>query len=87
MSPLLSDKVHLRDTLTGLLSKALRMDAAHVRADRPLTEYGLDSIAALTIAGELEEQFDIELPETLLWDCPTLEHLADHLHDMSHAPA
>lgn len=72
----------LRGTLSGLLSKELRLRADEVRTDRPFTEYGLDSMAALTIAGELEERYAIELPATLLWDCPTIDHLSQRMHAM-----
>lgn len=87
MNRSLFDMEHLRSTLVSLLSRELKLPAAQVRTERPLTEYGLDSIAALTIAGELEEQFSVELPSTLLWDHPTIDEIAGHLHQMLHAPA
>lgn len=65
--------------ITGMLSRELRMDAANISPEVPLTQYGIDSIAALTIAGELEDQLGIELPSTLLWDCQTVNDLADYL--------
>lgn len=83
----LCDLDHLRQTLVGLLSSELRLAEAQVQTSRPLTEYGLDSIAALTIAGELEERFSIELPPTLLWDHPTIDHIAGHLHSMLQSSA
>jgi acyl carrier protein len=87
MSSLQYEKVQLCNVLTGLLAKELRLQPSQVHVDQLLTEYGLDSITAVTIVGELEEQFDIELPETLLWDCPTIDHLAAHIHDMLCVPA
>jgi acyl carrier protein len=71
----------LRTTLTGMLARELRMPASEVQGDLPLLQYGLDSISALTISGDLEELFDIELNSTLLWDCPTLNHLVAFLED------
>ncbi len=65
-----------------MLAKELRLPLEQVHVDRPLTEYGLDSIGALTLAGELEEQYELELPATLLWDCPTVNHLAGYLHNL-----
>lgn len=74
-----TDKQALTELISNLLAKELRLNIAEIRADEALTSYGLDSIAALTIAGELEEAFHIELPSTLLWDCPTIDALASHL--------
>lgn len=81
MNPQLHDITELRATLTELLARELRMPPAEVLGDLPLLQYGLDSISALTISGELEELLDIELDSTLLWDCPTLDHLASFLDD------
>lgn len=72
----------LRETLVELLCKELRLHDTAVRTDRPLTEYGLDSMAALMIAGELEDRYRIELPATLLWDHPSIDQLAACLHQL-----
>jgi hypothetical protein len=45
----------------------------------PLTRYGLDSIDAVTIVGDLEDSLDLELPSTLFWDYPTIEKSAQYL--------
>jgi len=72
----------LCNTLVQMLTQELRLPADSVLIDKPLTQYGLDSIAALTIAGDLEDMLGIELPSTLLWDCPTIDHLARYLSDV-----
>lgn len=76
------DHVSLSTRIIQLLSSELKMPVADFRPDVPLTQYGLDSIAALTIAGELEDELGLELPSALLWDCPTIARLADYLADM-----
>jgi acyl carrier protein len=73
------DTTDLRAVLVTLLSREWRIAAGSIDCDRPLTEYGLDSITALTISGELEDLLDIELPSTLLWDCPTVNAIASYL--------
>jgi acyl carrier protein len=45
----------------------------------PLAEYGLDSVAALSLCGDIEEDFDLVLEPTVAWDYPTIEALAAHL--------
>ncbi|XZG70407.1 acyl carrier protein [Chitinibacteraceae bacterium HSL-7] len=82
MTTMQPDLTHLRTTLADMLARELRLPVGSVASDQPLTQYGLDSIAALTIAGDLEDQLALELPSTLLWDCPTIDHLAEYLSNM-----
>lgn len=46
---------------------------------RPISSYGLDSISAVTLAVQLEEELGIELDTAVLWNHPTIESLAEHL--------
>lgn len=71
----------LQIALTGMLSKTLRIDAADIDVHRPLPHYGLDSIDAVTLAGDLEDWLNIELPSTLLWDYPTVAAIAGFLEE------
>ena len=53
------------------------MTGADVNADAPLMEAGLDSAAAVEFQGLLCEQSGVdELPETLVFDYPTLRDVA-----------
>ncbi len=75
------DHASLSARIIELLSRELKISSADIKPELPLTQYGLDSIAALTIAGELEDKLGLELPSTLLWDRPTITDLADYLVD------
>ncbi|WP_439380057.1 beta-ketoacyl synthase N-terminal-like domain-containing protein [Amycolatopsis lexingtonensis] len=44
--------------------------------DRPLADYGLSSRQAVGIAADLEDLLGTRLPATLLWESPTIDHLA-----------
>lgn len=44
--------------------------------DVPIAQYGLDSVFALGLCGDIEETFDIEVSPTLAWDYPTIELIA-----------
>ena len=46
---------------------------------QPFTYYGLDSLQAVSLAGELETWLGRSLPATLAWDYPTIASLARHL--------
>jgi acyl carrier protein len=76
------DRAALSARIIELLSKELQLPAGDIALDMPLTWYGLDSIAALTIAGQLEEELGLALESTLLWDMPTIGSLVDYLFDI-----
>jgi acyl carrier protein len=45
----------------------------------PLSYYGMDSIGAACISGELEIWLEIRLSPLLVWDYPSIQLLASHL--------
>jgi acyl carrier protein len=47
--------------------------------DMPLMAAGLDSIAATEFSRRLAEQFDTELPQTVLFDHPTIGAMASFI--------
>lgn len=64
---------------------ALVMGSASSEVDprRPLLDLGLDSLMAVDLHHALDRELGRALPETLLFDHPTLERLATHLlHDV-----
>ncbi|MGX2041766.1 acyl carrier protein [Methylocaldum sp. MU1018] len=67
------------ERLTAMLAEQLRMKPEEIELARPLGEYGLDSINAINLAGDLEDWLGFQLPSTLLWDYPTGEALANYL--------
>ncbi|MFG3282473.1 acyl carrier protein [Streptomyces sp. NPDC048111] len=74
---------------TWLLDRAalyLRRPAATIDPRVPLAEYGMDSVIALSLCGDLEDEFGYEAEPMLLWDHPTLEGLHAHLVTVLPAP-
>jgi acyl carrier protein len=65
--------------LTLKFANWLEVPAEELDSRRPISSYGLDSISAVTLSVELEEELDIELDTAVLWDRPTLESLTEHL--------
>lgn len=65
--------------LVNKLAKQLSLNAQTIDVREPLTRYGLDSIDAVTLVGDLEDWLQIELPSTLLWDYPTIEKAAQYM--------
>ncbi|NDV85374.1 SDR family NAD(P)-dependent oxidoreductase [Aurantimonas aggregata] len=69
----------------AILADVLEMDAARIRVNQALSEYGLDSIAIVETTNRLEEALG-PLSKTLLFEYVDLEAIAGHLV-AEHAPA
>ncbi|ANW21343.1 acyl carrier protein [Streptomyces clavuligerus] len=74
---------HSVESLSGWLADRialyLKRSPAEIVPSVPLAEYGLDSVAALSLCGDIEEDFDLVLEPTVAWDYPTVDALAGHL--------
>jgi acyl carrier protein len=58
--------------LVERLAAYLEIPEAEVDVETPFAEYGLDSRAGVSLAGDLETLIGRELPPTLVWDHPTI---------------
>lgn len=65
--------------LVKQLAEQLSLDPTAIKVSEPLTRYGLDSIDAVTLVGDLEDWLELDLPDTLFWDHPTIEKSAQYL--------
>ncbi|MFM8444539.1 MAG: AMP-binding protein, partial [Methylococcus sp.] len=65
--------------LTRWIASRLAVDAAAVAADRALTEYGITSLLAVSLAGELGAWLGRDLPPTLVWRFPTVASIGRYL--------
>src|SRR5207249_3940687 len=61
------------------VAAALEVPPAEIDVRTPLSSYGLDSLAAFTLVGDLADWLGGDLPAALLWEYPTIESLARHL--------
>ncbi|NES69936.1 MAG: acyl carrier protein [Okeania sp. SIO2D1] len=69
----------IQSWLVAQLADQLSLEPDAIKVSEPLTRYGLDSIDAVTLVGDLEDWLDLELPSTLFWDYPTIEKSAQYL--------
>src|SRR6185436_7667777 len=65
--------------LARRLPALLGLPAGEIDPREPLAAYGLGSLHAATLAGDLARWLGRPLPPTLVYDFPTLESLAAHL--------
>jgi acyl carrier protein len=61
----------------------LSLDPADVSRDRPFAEFGVDSLTAVELSHELEEQFKVPLPPIVAWNYPTPAALARYLAEQT----
>ncbi|GAA2531452.1 acyl carrier protein [Pilimelia columellifera] len=53
----------------------LQLEPERLRADRPLSDFGLDSVRGIALIGDLEELIGRDLDPDLLWDHPAVNDL------------
>jgi acyl carrier protein len=75
------DLNEMRAWLTERISNALKVKNG-MDPDAPLSKYGLQSIDAVILAMEIEEQVGVELPPTLLWEYNTVNECAAYLMNL-----
>jgi len=61
------------------VSVLMGVDALHLDPREPFASYGLDSVQAVSLAGDLERWLGKRFPPTLLFEYPTIESVARHL--------
>lgn len=57
----MTGETRLREWLAAYLGRLLGIAPATVAFDRTLADYGLDSVDAIMMAGELEDSFGLEM--------------------------
>jgi acyl-CoA synthetase (AMP-forming)/AMP-acid ligase II/acyl carrier protein len=65
----------------------LHLAADDVDRDRPFAEFGVDSLTAVELSHELEEQYHVPLPPIVAWNYPTPAALARYLAEQQAAIA
>ena len=62
------------------LAKQLTMDAGKINLDSRLVEdLGIDSFGSVEVAFELEEKFDIKIPDAALYEAKTVKNIVDYI--------
>ncbi len=67
----------LVDYLAEQVAQVLKADVSAVEVDRPLNEFGLDSLTSFELKNKLEANLDAVIPANVLLQRPTLEGLAE----------
>ncbi|MDX3231793.1 acyl carrier protein [Streptomyces sp. ME19-01-6] len=62
--------------LTERVAKYLRRSPEDIDTSVPLADYGLDSLTALAITADIEDEFEVTVDDALTWDHPTVDALS-----------
>jgi acyl carrier protein len=73
------DVFTVRQWLIQHLAEALNVEQDDIDPEAPFAAYGLDSVAAVSLSGDLEDWLGRPLPATLAWDYPSIDALASYL--------
>ena len=65
--------------LTTQLASYLEVPATTIDVMVPLAEMGVDSVHAISLVGDVEMHFDIDVDPTMIFDYPTLAHIAEYI--------
>ena len=73
-------------TVKEVLAKQLTMDAGKINLDSRLVEdLGIDSFGSVEVAFELEEKFDIKIPDAALYEAKTVKQIVDYIDAQKNA--
>jgi 8-amino-7-oxononanoate synthase len=69
----------IRTWLVANIANVVNMDPGKIDIQQTFDNYGLDSLQAVSLSGDLETWLSMEISPTVVWDYPTVELLAEHL--------
>lgn len=72
-------KPEIKAWIVDYIAELLEVEPKKIDVTISFDRYGLDSSAAVGLAGDLEDWLDEELDPTMLYDHPTIESLTEHL--------
>jgi len=70
----------IEKTVKEIIAKQLSMDPAKINVEARLVEdLGLDSFGAVEVAFELEEKFDLKIPDAALYDAKVVKDIVNYI--------
>jgi len=57
-----------------------------IETDVPLTDYGMNSIYAVSLLADIEDEFSVEFESVPTWSHPAISHIAKYLDNMLAEP-
>jgi len=67
-------------TVKEVLAKQLSMEVGKITLDsRLVEELGIDSFGSVEVAFELEEKFNLKIPDEALYEAKTVKNIVDYI--------
>lgn len=83
LDPETTDRRQTTRWLIERIAARVKLPVERIETDQPFSRYGLDSVGAVRLAGELSEWLGRDVPATLAYEYPTISALANHLANHS----
>ncbi|WP_447040835.1 acyl carrier protein [Streptomyces sp. DSM 118878] len=74
-----ASEAEIRQWLAGRIGHLMGREGQDVPPDLLLAEYGVDSLQAVSLIGEIEDRWGLTLDAALTWEYPTIALLAEFL--------
>jgi 8-amino-7-oxononanoate synthase len=71
----------IRNWLITNIASVVNMEPSSIDVRQTFDNYGLDSLQAVSLSGDLETWLNREISPTVVWDYPTVDQLARHLSE------
>jgi acyl carrier protein len=71
------DPTNVRSWMLGYLARLLEIDERDIDLGKSLGDFGLDSVDAVIMAGELEEHFGVEIDPNVVFEFDTLQEMLE----------
>ena len=78
---------NLVDAVIMAIAKQKGLDASGIGLNSSLPELGVNSLDAISIVYDIEDRFDIEVPNAMLADLETVRDIVDKLSTLITVPA
>ena len=73
------DATMLQIWLVNQIAERLGLESDEIDIHEDFADYGLNSIEAVNLSGDLENMLGRRLPPTILWDYPNIQELSQYL--------
>ena len=78
---------NLVDAVITAISKQKGLDSSSIDLNSSLPELGVNSLDAISIVYDIEDRFDIEVPNEMLAELTSVRDIVDKLSTLIPAPA
>jgi acyl carrier protein len=86
-APPTTGRTDLETWMAAFLAGRLGLPAAEIDRDALMTDYGMDSVTAVSMLEELAAAVGLEIEPDVIWDHPTISALAGYVHERSSQPS